>query len=505
MKKLGVCLLSGTMLVSSMGMAGAATHSTIAGQDRFETASKIADLQGSYSTAILVNGLSLSDGLSASSLSKKYNAPILLVKEHSVPKVTMDSLKGVNKVFIIGGKNVISAGVEEQLKHEGMAVERLAGSNRVKTSIAVAREVGNYDEAFVVNGYKGEADAMSVAPVAAKKGAPILITDGKTAPTFRDSDINYYSVGGEAVVSSGLSNYYKATRIAGSNRYKTNKAVINRFYPNTDKLYVANGETLVDALTVAPLAKYNGVVLTSKNSDKAILEGKELVSVGGNVYTQGGKPDEEKPEGNPNDSNTPGIDPSNPDNKPNSDEGNKPNPNPNPGDEGSKPTPKPDPQEPEATVNDFMKPEVQKAARDEFYRLLDAHRAKNHKTVAHHVWQLEESTAMKSKWMADTGNYTHEDDLDYPHFMGGAECIGSFYVDPVKVTTETGKQIGREAFNQWLKSSGHNKILLNDLDPETAEVNNLKLVDGFGFYPRKGYSTWRIYTTYHQADSASVK
>ena len=36
--------------------------------------------------------------------------------------------------------------------------------------------------AFIVNGAKGEADAMSVSSVAAKYGAPILLTNRKKLP-----------------------------------------------------------------------------------------------------------------------------------------------------------------------------------------------------------------------------------------------------------------------------------------------------------------------------------
>ena len=45
---------------------------------------------GYYDTAILVNGdKSLSDGLSASSLAGKEKAPILLVKQNTIPKETL--------------------------------------------------------------------------------------------------------------------------------------------------------------------------------------------------------------------------------------------------------------------------------------------------------------------------------------------------------------------------------------------------------------------------------
>ena len=56
----------------------------IKGKDRYETAALIADKM-SYDKAILVNGLALVDGLSASGLSGTINAPILLTQTNSIP------------------------------------------------------------------------------------------------------------------------------------------------------------------------------------------------------------------------------------------------------------------------------------------------------------------------------------------------------------------------------------------------------------------------------------
>ena len=115
---------------------------------------------------------------------------------------------------------------------------------------------------------------MSVAAVAARDKAPILLTNGNSTNQQKRSGVSYYVVGGEAVVSSSLVNKFGAVRLSGSNRYRTNKVVVERFYSSSDKL--------VDALTVSSLAKGNGVVFVSNSSDKSILKSKStLVQVGG--------------------------------------------------------------------------------------------------------------------------------------------------------------------------------------------------------------------------------
>ncbi|WP_300282125.1 cell wall-binding repeat-containing protein, partial [Peptacetobacter sp.] len=280
-EKASSLVLAAIMLTSSVMPVSAARKDAIVGGNRYETAGKIADRMGSYNKAILVNGNSIADGLSASSLAGKENAPILLVKKDSIPKETLKRLYNVKKVYIIGKEGAISQRVEKSLNQSGMATERIGGDDRIDTSLEVSRKIGNYSKAFVVNGYKGQADAMSAASVAAREKAPIILTNGKEIPTYTRSGVKYYVVGGDAVVNEYVRGRFNAERLSGSNRYGTNKVVVKKFYPNSSKYYFAKGDELVDALTVSVLAKDNGVVLVSGNSDKSVMNNKDKVQVGG--------------------------------------------------------------------------------------------------------------------------------------------------------------------------------------------------------------------------------
>lgn len=289
--------LCAVLLGTSIAPVSAATKTEIIGSNRYETAAKIADKMGNYDTAVLVNAdKSLADGLSASSLAGKENAPILLVKKDSIPAATMQRLKNVKRVYVIGGEAAVSQRVVDSLGD--VTSIRIQGANRIETSENVAEIVGNYDKAFVVNGNKGEADAMSVASVAARDKAPIILTNGKSSNEVKRSGVKYYVVGGSAVVSNSLVNKFGAIRLSGSDRYKTNRVVVNKFYPNSSNLYFTKGNPLVDALTVSPLAKNNGVVLVSAKSDNSILNGKDTVQVGGMNFGGSAKPDGQKPEEN---------------------------------------------------------------------------------------------------------------------------------------------------------------------------------------------------------------
>ena len=504
--------LAAILMGSSVISANAYMKEEIAGSNRYETAAKVADRMGNYSTAVLVNGNSIADGLSASGLAGKENAPILLVKKDAIPKETLQRLYKVKKVYIIGKENAVSGKVESSLKKSGMTVKRIGGSNRIDTSIAVSKEIGSYSKAFLVNGFKGEADAMSVSAVAARDKAPIILTNGNSNPVNKKSGVRYYVVGGNTVMSNSIQTSFGAERLSGSNRYTTNKVIVKKFYPNTDKLYFAKGDGLVDALTVSPLAKNNGLALVSENSDKSIFYKKEnLVQVGGmnrsivdkvlnSIYNEdSAKPDnQQKPD----------------ENKPN-DENNKPGDIQKP---DEKPVTPPEDNKPSEKTYDINSAEFQKIVRDEFYRLLDAHRATNGRSKVQHHWACEESAMLKSKHMIENNYFGHYPWVTSPHLISAAENIAGQWVAG-DVTEQEGKALANRLFNQWKNSKdGHNETMLGEISENEIE-NGLYRIDGFAFYAkpssynesfgghlsRTNGKIYMIKATYHATPNDSVK
>ncbi|WP_111931007.1 cell wall-binding repeat-containing protein [Clostridium tertium] len=251
----------------------------IEGIDRYETASMIASNMD-YSNAILVNGLSIADGLSASGLSGTLNAPILLTRDSSIPNSTLEKLKLANNIYIVGGDTVISPNIESQISKMGKSVKRLAGSNRYDTSIAVANEIEKIkgiQEIYYVNGLKGEADAMSIAPVASFNQNPVILTNGQS--TNYKKSVKSYSIGGTTVLDSSFDNF--SERISGLNRFETNKNVINKFFPNKTHVNLSKSDILIDALTASALKE--PVVLISNDSDKSVIAGSKSATVFGNI------------------------------------------------------------------------------------------------------------------------------------------------------------------------------------------------------------------------------
>lgn len=436
--------LCAVLLGTSIAPVSAATKTEIVGANRYETAAKIADKMGNYDTAILVNAdKSLADGLSASSLAGKENAPILLVKKDSIPAATMQRLRNVKRVYVIGGEAAVSQRVVDSLGD--VTYIRIQGANRIETSENVAEIVGNYNKAFVVNGNKGEADAMSVASIAARDKAPIILTNGKSSNEVKRPGVKYYVVGGNEVVSNSLVNKFGAIRLSGSDRYKTNRVVVNKFYPNSSKLYFTKGNPLVDALTVSPLAKNDGVVLVSAKSDNSILNGKDTVQVGGMNFGGSAKPEENKPEENK-------------------------------------------PVKPDGNIN-INSDAYQSEFREEFYILVNNYRAsKGLNKLTPHPLQ-EKMTYLKSKHMIDLNYFEHNYDDSktqyykdkwtnngrYPYLMidtiypevfagtgskYGQEIITGVIGDYGK----SAKGLAREAFERWQRSTGHEQSMTSDWD-----------------------------------------
>ena len=272
-------LMAGAMVSTGMMTSFAAESEIIQGSNMYETAGLIADKQ-SYNTAIIVNlDESIADGLSASGLSGATNAPILLTKANEIPSATQKRLKNVDKVYIIGLEKAVSKNVESKIKSMGIDVERLGGANRNSTSYDVAqkiKEIKKITSVAITNGKHGEADSISIASEAARSGMPVILTNGKSI-SFPLNKQKVYAIGGDKVISDELVKSTNAERLGGSNRYETNKIILDKFYPNAKEYYVADGYDLKNALVGCTIAKDKPLMLVSKNSDKSALKGASKV------------------------------------------------------------------------------------------------------------------------------------------------------------------------------------------------------------------------------------
>lgn len=255
----------------------------ISGKDRIETSAEVSKslYPNGASTVIITNGSKSSDTISATPYAKQLKAPILYTNTSSIPESILNEIKRLNakKVVIIGGDKSISKSQEAQLKSAGMKIDRINGKDKYETSSIIANrliELTGSKEILLANG-NSQVDAVSIAPIAAKNGIPILLTNGKNITqdvmNILSASKNITLVGGENSISSDIYNSFKndnkkISRVSGSDRYETASLIATKFNSDPKGYVYANGRKIEDALISAQISGYENMpIVLVKNSE----------------------------------------------------------------------------------------------------------------------------------------------------------------------------------------------------------------------------------------------
>ena len=152
--------------------------------------------------------------------------------------------------------------------------ERLSGADRFETAAAVSRRFyePGVSEAFVASG-ANFADALAAVPVAAKAGAPILLTRPDGLPSASASELQRLApavitiVGGGAAVSGEVEAHLRSfapnvRRHGGADRFGT-AALLSQsnFGARPPNVFIASGMSFADALAGGAAAGGDGVPL----------------------------------------------------------------------------------------------------------------------------------------------------------------------------------------------------------------------------------------------------
>ena len=288
------------------------TKNRIYGQDRFETANKIADEfcktnaelgltleYGKYlypdcattkvNTVILANGFNYPDALCSTPLSKALNAPVLLTHENNLTPSTANQIKkmGDKNVVIVGGEGVVTPNVENELKSMSLNISRLGGIDRYETSYLIAKEVAeniDIEGATVVSGLDWH-DALIASPQASIENKPIFlvpIVDNPILPKFKELlesrglQVRYTNMYGDSekdLKPEILRKMLPACKTEGNDDvdFMTQEGSITNKYANSfyildfqymyalpysvgENVFLTRGDDFADSLTVAPLA-----------------------------------------------------------------------------------------------------------------------------------------------------------------------------------------------------------------------------------------------------------
>lgn len=143
------------------------------------------------------------------------------------------------------------------------SVNRLSGVDRYDTNLSIVRNGWTEATNVIIANGENFPDALSIAPIAAAKGVPILLSPKNTladsTKTFllnKNVPISYI-IGGLGSIGPDVQAALKnPKRLYGVDRYKTNISIIKEFEDslNFDNLYVASGKDFPDALSGSVLA-----------------------------------------------------------------------------------------------------------------------------------------------------------------------------------------------------------------------------------------------------------
>ena len=167
----------------------------VKGKDRYDVNAKSATTSHPVSNkkqnVVIASGENFADSISSTSLAKKKNAPVLLVKKNEVPKSIKEYLNSFRKkgllgdITIVGGENSVSKIVENELSKLAK-VTRIAGDDRYQTSVKVAKHVGVNSERTIVASGEKFVDVLAASPVAQKYNAPIVLVKKMDVPRNED-------------------------------------------------------------------------------------------------------------------------------------------------------------------------------------------------------------------------------------------------------------------------------------------------------------------------------
>ncbi|WP_368657991.1 cell wall-binding repeat-containing protein [Metabacillus halosaccharovorans] len=249
----------------------------IDGQNRFEVAVNVSKKGwSSAKTVVVTSSEAYADALAATPLAYLKNAPILLTHSTSLTNVTSKRIKELraSEVIIVGGPKSVSDSVIKSIKNLGISnVRRISGANRFEVAANIAKEMPSTNRAIVTYGHTF-ADALSIAPYAARNRIPILLTEKNSVPSSTRNIINSKGikdtvvVGGENSVSAKVYNALpSAERIGGADRYEVAVNIIKKYNLSTSAPFMSNGSAFADALSGSVLAaKTNSPILLTVSS-----------------------------------------------------------------------------------------------------------------------------------------------------------------------------------------------------------------------------------------------
>jgi SpoIID/LytB domain protein len=262
------------------GSISRVTPERIGGTDRIATAlltsKSTFPSADSASAVVLASSETFPDGLAGTALAQEKHAPLLLTGPAALRDDVLTEIRRVvpdgATVYVLGGTGALGDPVASAITAAGFKVQRLAGTTRYGTAVAIADAMAGRDRAFVTTGLNFP-DALSAGVAAAKVHGVVLFTADGTMPSETQSWLNGHQspitvVGGPATAALP-----SAEKVVGADRYETAVKVAEQFFGRPTMAGLASGTNFPDALSGGAhvAAKGGPILLTAPDTLPASL------------------------------------------------------------------------------------------------------------------------------------------------------------------------------------------------------------------------------------------
>lgn len=168
------------------------------------------------------------------------------------------------KVTEAGGKEVVE-------------VARYGGANRYDTNYLLNKDLIQPGKPVFIATGAVYADSLAVGSAVTQQDGALVLTSAKklsadAVALIRENEPSQiYIIGGTSAVKDSVADQLKGVapieRIGGADRYETSLMVANKFFPKSEKVYVATGRAFPDALSASAAAGATGsAVLLARGS-----------------------------------------------------------------------------------------------------------------------------------------------------------------------------------------------------------------------------------------------
>lgn len=205
--------ISETVRTELAGLADSGA-TRVAGDDRAATSAAVSQqaFPGGAAVAYVAGGQSFPDALSGGAAAGVQGAPMLLTSPGALPASVRAELVRLDpdRIMVLGGPSSVSAAVLTDLSAIA-TTERVSGSDRYRTALAVSQRVFGPDRpAVLVADGRSFPDALAGGAVTRFTRGPILLTGGSTLPLGMKTELTRlgpdtaYLLGGGSAVPVGV-------------------------------------------------------------------------------------------------------------------------------------------------------------------------------------------------------------------------------------------------------------------------------------------------------------